>query len=151
MTRIDFYHLQKQNLETVLPKLLEKAYSSGKKIKVKVGNDMRVEFLNSFLWTYRDDSFLPHGTRKDGSGESQPIWLSDGDDNPNQAVMLFLVDGAKCALDQAAVYERVFNIFDGNNTEAVIAARNFWKDLKTTGAELHYWQQDNSGRWEEKS
>ena len=29
--RVDFYHLQKQVLEDVLPKLLEKAYASGKK------------------------------------------------------------------------------------------------------------------------
>ena len=32
--RVDFYHLQKQTLEDVLPKLLEKAYSTSKKIKI---------------------------------------------------------------------------------------------------------------------
>ena len=58
MTRVDFYHLQKQNLEQVLPKLLEKAYSTGKNIKVKVGNEMRVEFLNSHLWTFDDTSLF---------------------------------------------------------------------------------------------
>ena len=31
MAQIDFYHLQKQTLEAVLPKLLEKAYGTGKK------------------------------------------------------------------------------------------------------------------------
>ena len=33
MNRIDFYHLQKQTLEQVLPKLVEKAYATGNKIK----------------------------------------------------------------------------------------------------------------------
>lgn len=66
MTRVDFYHLQKQTLEQVLPKLLEKAYSTGKNIKIKVGNEMRVEFINSHLWTFDDTSFIPHGSKKDG-------------------------------------------------------------------------------------
>ena len=69
MTRVDFYHLQKQTLEQVLPKLLEKAYSTGKNIKIKVGNEMRVEFINSHLWTFDDTSFIPHGSKKDGFAE----------------------------------------------------------------------------------
>ncbi len=150
MGRIDFYHLQSQTLENVLPKLLEKAYSLGKNIKIKVGNEMRVEFLNSLLWTYNDESFLPHGSKKDGFGEYQPVWLSADDDNPNAACLLFLVDGAKADNSVIDKFERVFNIFDGNNPEAVEAARMFWKGLKANGSELHYWQQNTDGRWNEK-
>lgn len=148
--RIDFYHLQRQNLDAVLPRLLEKAYSSGKPIKVKIGNEMRVEFINALLWTYDDESFLPHGSRKDGSAELQPIWLSADDDNPNSAEYLFLVDGAQSDGEILEKFERVFHIFDGNNPEAVTQARQFWKSLKSSGAELHYWQQDQNGRWSEK-
>ena len=94
MSRIDFYHLQKQTLEQVLPKLLEKAYETGAKIKIKIGNEARVEFINSLLWTYNEEAFIPHGSKKDGFAKEQPIWLSSDDDNPNNAEMLFLVDGA---------------------------------------------------------
>lgn len=151
MSRVDFYHLQNQTLENVLPKLLEKAYETGKKIKIKVGNEERVEFLNSLLWTYNDQSFIPHGSRKDGFGDRQPIWLSAGDDNPNQSAMLFLVDGAKIDIGILENFERVFNIFDGNSETAVNQARDFWKELKTSGAEIFYWQQDDSGRWKQKA
>ena len=133
MTQVDFYHLQKQSLENVLPKLLEKAYATGKPIKVKVGNEDRVEFINSALWSYDEQSFLPHGSKKDGFGEDQPIWISAGDDAPNQAVFLFLVDGAAVTPDVLSQYERVFNIFDGNSPEAVQQARNFWKSVKASG------------------
>lgn len=150
MTRVDFYHLQKQNLETVLPKLLEKAYALGKPIKVKIGNEMRVEFINSLLWTYHEESFLPHGTRKDGSAEIQPIWLSAEDDNPNQATLLFLVDGAVVSAADVENFERVFNVFDGNNPDALVQARQFWKELKSGGIERRYWQQDQNGHWTEK-
>lgn len=149
MTQVDFYHLQKQTLDEVLPKLLDKAYSTGKRIKVKVGTDERVEFINSALWSFEDQAFLPHGSKKDGFAEEQPIWLSSSDDNPNGAVFLFLVDGALIDMEKAAEYERIFNIFDGNQQSAVEQARNFWKTCKAHGFTLHYWQQDDNGKWKQ--
>lgn len=151
MSQVDFYHLQNQTLENVLPKLLEKAYSTGKKIKIKIGNDERVEFINAALWTYDDQSFLPHGSKKDGFAEDQPIWLSTGDDNPNNAEFLFLVDGAQIAIDDASKFERIFNIFDGNVPAAVEQARTFWKELKQAAHSINYWQQDGSGKWNKKA
>lgn len=151
MPQADFYHLQKQTLENVLPKLLEKAYATGKRIKVKIGNEERVEFINGILWTYDDQSFIPHGSKKDGFAEDQPVWLTAGDDNPNNAEFLFLVDGALVAAEEAAKYERVFNIFDGNMQSAVEQARAFWKELKAAGFTINYWQQNDAGRWQQKS
>ena len=148
--RVDFYHLQKQVLEDVLPKLLEKAYVTGKKIKVKVGNEARVDFLNSILWTYNDEAFLPHGSKKDGNADLQPIWLSADEDNPNDGEFLFLVDGATETPEVLEKFERIFNIFDGNSNEALNKAREFWKQLKSANVELHYWQQSSDGRWSEK-
>ena len=131
MNRIDFYHLQKQSLDEVLPKLVEKAYATDTKIKIKVGNENRVEFLNSLLWTYNDEAFIPHGSKKDGFAKEQPVWLSAEDDNPNQAEMLFLVDGAQESLENLSKYSRIFNIFDGNSEESLQQARTFWKELST--------------------
>lgn len=150
MSRFDFYHLQNQTLEDVLPKLLEKAYETGKKIKVKVGTEERVEFINTLLWTYNDEAFIPHGSKKDGFATEQPIWLTNEDNNPNDATMLFLVDGAIASLDEAKNYERIFNIFDGNAQTALEQARNFWKELKTAEQELYYWQQSSNGSWQQK-
>ena len=148
--RVDFYHLQRQTLEDVLPKLLEKAYSTDKKIKVKVGNEARLDFLNSLLWTYSEESFLPHGTTKDGMSDLQPIFLSSDDNIPNSAAFLFLVDGADINMSDISKFERVFNIFDGNSQDGLTHARIMWKDLKSLNAELHYWQQDVNGFWNEK-
>ena len=149
MSRVDFYHLQKQPLEDVLPKLLEKAYSTGQNTLVRVGTEERVEFLNSLLWTYNDTSFLPHGSKKDGNAEQQPIWLTFGTDNPNQAKLLFLVDGARANLDELDKFTRIFNIFDSHSEDAVTQARSFWKELKQSSNECHYWKQDAQGKWQE--
>lgn len=149
--RVDFYHLQNQTLENVLPKLLEKAYGTGKKILVKIGNEERVEFLNAALWTYEDASFLPHGSKKDGNGALQPIWLTSVDDAPNQPQILFLVDGAEADLEKIPGLERILNIFDGNSETALTQARRLWKEFKDQGCEVFYWQQDNNNRWQQKA
>ena len=148
MSRIDFYHLQKQTLEEVLPKLLMKSCSSGKKVVVKIGSEERLEQINSYLWTFQDESFLPHGSKKDGFAEQQPIWLTVQDDNPNGAEFLFLIDGAQTTPDKTTNYERIFNIFDGNAEDK---ARKLWKEYKTAGFDVFYWQQDNSGKWQQKA
>ena len=151
MTRVDFYHLQKKTLDEVLPLLLQKAYSTGKRIKIKVGPEDRVEFINSLLWTYNDESFLPHGSKKDGFADQQPIWLSADSENPNSAAFLFLVDGAEEAAADLQNYERVFNIFDGNSAAALQQARFLWKEYKNSGCEVYYWQQNDSVKWEQKA
>lgn len=150
MSRIDFYHLKKQSLEDVLPKLLNKAYGAEKRIMVKTTPET-VETVNAALWTYSDESFLPHGSKKDGFAEEQPIFIAESDDNTNNAEFLFLINGAETDTECAARFERVFNIFDGNNEEALQQARRMWKNYKDAGFEVCYWQQTDRGAWEQKA
>ena len=102
------------------------------------------------MWAYDEQSFLPHGSKKDGNSELQPIWLSSDFDNPNSASLLFLIDGAILNNDEVEKFERIFNIFDGNSETALNQARAYWKELKTSGAECFYWQQDDNGKWIQK-
>lgn len=149
MTQIGFYHLLRLPLEQALPKLLDKALGAGLKVVVMAGSPERVEHLNGHLWTYSDESWLPHGSARDGEAALQPIWLTDRDENPNEAGVLVLCDGVMPT--QVASYARCLDLFDGNDPEAVQAARERWKVWKAEGHELVYYQQTSSGGWEEKS
>ena len=145
MTDLRFYHLTRTTLENALPQLLEKTLERGKRAVVMAGSAERAEALNGWLWTYRDRSFLPHGTARDGFAADQPIWLTDQDENPNGAQVLFLTDGAES--EDLGHYEICAILFDGNDEDAVSAARARWRDLKAAGHDLTYWQQDEQGRW----
>jgi len=149
MTDVSFYHLQQSTLEIALPKLLEKTLAAGKRAVVRVGSAQRADALNALLWTYRPDTWLPHGNRKDGHAEAQPIWLTDEDENPNQASFLFLADGA--ASEHVGDFERCFELFDGHDDGAVQAARERWKAYKEAGHGVTYWQQNDRGAWEQKA
>lgn len=149
MTEISFYHLTRSSLEQALPSLLQKTLEHGWKAVVLAGSSERTEALAQFLWTYRTDSFLPHGSKKDGKASEQPIWLTETDERPNEADVLFLTDGA--VSQQIAAYKRVCLLFDGTNEESLAAARALWKSWKADGHALTYWQQDasssTSGAW----
>lgn len=148
MTEVAFYHLQRSSLDAVLPRLLERTLDANRRAVVLAGSIERVEALAGLLWTYRADSWLPHGTAKDGAAGDQPVWLSAVDENPNGAAYLFLTDGA--GSQRLADYERCFDLFDGNDEAAVAAARARWTALKAEGHILTYWQQTDAGRWEKQ-
>jgi DNA polymerase-3 subunit chi len=150
MTEILFYHLQRQPLETVLPSLLERSVERGWRVVVQMASDERVEALDAHLWTYRDESFLPHGTPRDGEAAAQPILLTTGDDNPNAATVRFLIDGAPMPAD-AKSYDRIVLLFDGDDEDALAQARARWSEAKAQGFDVTYWQTDERGRWVKKA
>jgi DNA polymerase-3 subunit chi len=149
VTEVYFYHLERRSLDQVLPTLLELSLKRGWRAAVQAASEERVEALNTLLWTYREDSFLPHGTAREGRASLHPIYLTAGGDNPNAAHVRFLVDGA--TLEDASPYVRVAYVFDGRDQEAVAQAREAWQAAKARGDAVSYWQQDADGRWQQKA
>jgi DNA polymerase-3 subunit chi len=148
VTEILFYHLENQPLERVLPVLLEKTLERGWKAVVEAGTQERAEALDGTLWTYRDDSFLPHGVAGQETDALQPVLITTATANANGANVRFFVDRA--VPRDVDGYTRVVYLFSGHDPDAVAEARVAWKAL-SPGNEVTYWQQDPSGRWEKKA
>jgi DNA polymerase-3 subunit chi len=149
MTEILFYHLQDMTLENVLPPLLEKSLERGWRVVVQSTSEERADALDAHLWTYRDDSFLPHATWRISDAPEQPIVLIAGEGNPNRANVRFLVDNAALPADCEA-YQRLVLVFNGDDGDALAAARSAWTDCKARGFEATYWQADERGRWQKR-
>jgi DNA polymerase-3 subunit chi len=147
MTEMLLYHLQGRPLESALPPLLEKSLERGWRVVVQAASEERIEALDAHLWTYHDDSFLPHGTARDRDAGEQPILLTLDEGNPNRAQVRFLIDGADVPPD-AAEYDRIVLLFDGGDPDAAAAARARWQDAKAKGFDATYWKQNAQGRWE---
>ena len=140
-----FYHLTIHPLERALPTLIERTLEKGWRAVVRASSAERIAFLDNVLWTYRDESFLPHGCAGGETPERQPVYLTTGDEIPNQADVLFIVDQADTADFASAT--RTIVMFDGADEEAVAFAREQWKRA-AAAVTATYWRQDNSGRWE---
>lgn len=144
-----FYHLERAPLERVLPDLLSRSLSKGWRAIVEASPFERVEAIDAMLWTYQDDSFLPHGTVKDEDASLQPIVLTDSLENSNNADIRFFIDTGDVAAHLG--YKRLVYIFNGNDEAAVSRARLQWKAAKAADIEATYWQQTEAGRWEKKA
>ncbi len=150
MAEILFFHLQSRPLEQVLPTILDRALSRGQKVVVQVGGQERMSALDDHLWIYADESFLPHVTALEADAALNPVVLTTQAHNPNAAQVRICADGVRIP-DAMQDYERVVLIFDGDDPEALAAAREDWKKARASGHAASYWQQDEAGRWEKKA
>ena len=149
MASIQFYHLTTSPLERALPKLLETILGKGFRVALVAESEKRVDQLNQLLWTYDPGSFLPHGSAKNGNTDSQPIYLTTTPESPNGAKVLLITGGT--VVEDTAGFERVADMFDGNDLASLEAARLRWKHYKEAGHNLSYMQQGEQGGWKQKA
>lgn len=147
MAEILFYHLEAQPLERVMPVLLEKTLERGWRAVIETGSRERAEALDTLLWTYRDDGFLPHGQAGTEFDADQPVLITADEGNPNGAEVRFFVDRAVPRSGEG--YQRIVYMFSGHDPDAVEEARAAWRALRDCN-EVTYWQQEPGGRWTKK-
>jgi DNA polymerase-3 subunit chi len=147
-----FYHLERRSLEDVLPGLVEKSLQRGWRAAIKTDSSERSDALDTLLWTYDDQSFLPHAQQGDGDAAGQPVLITVEEGNPNSAQIFFYVGGAlpgdwKGLSDLA----RIVLLFDGRDSEALAGARAAWKEAKDAGHDVTYWKETPSGKFEKQN
>ena len=147
MTDISFYHVVNTAADMVLPKLLEKILKTGSRAVIQTISYERVDMISSLLWTHQPNSFIPHGTRKDGESKDQPIWITAEEENPNSSETLVLIDGTD--VFDFSSYKRCLFIFDGSD-RVLALARAKWLSYKEAGHHLSYWQETASGGWKRR-
>jgi DNA polymerase-3 subunit chi len=150
MSEIRFYHLVTQSLEQALPVILMKGLAGGRKIVVRLNDAVQVNHFNDHFWTYSPESFLPHGVKTDGEAAHQPVYLTHENENPNGAGMLVLCD-IQTVPENVADFALCCDFIDGRNDESVALGRARWKSYKEAGHTLTYWQQTDTGGWEQKA
>lgn len=144
-----FYHLTQWPLERALPPLLEKTLERGWRALVRAGNPARLETLNEHLWSWSDESFLPHGLASEDGAAGQPVLLTTEMSNDNDADVLFVVDHAETG--DVTGFTRTILVFDGNDDTAMASARAEWRRAKENDLEVSYWQQSETGGFEKKA
>lgn len=136
------------NLTSVVVKLLEKIYLSGNKAVFFSPITERVDIINKTLWTYSTNAFIPHGDKRMGFEDQQPIYFTDVLKNPNKATILMLVDTFDLTNKEYENFEKIMLIFeDISKTDEV---KKIYLSLKDNGKNVNYWKQSPKG-WEKLS
>ena len=150
MTEILYYQLH-QPIEKALPVLLEKTLQRGWKAVIRVGEAERLPQIDDALWVFNAESFLPHGRLEDDNAAMQPVLLTQGGENANDAQVLFLVENADVReTREPSGYIRVVLMFDGSDDKQLMAAREAWKATRSNGFQASYYQQSETGGWDKK-
>ena len=141
-----FYHLERGSLEHALGPLLEKCLERDWRVLV-VGSEDRLAELDAGLWTWRDDSFLPHG-RQGFEDARQPILLASNVDPANGAQAIVLLDGMDADTNQ---FERCMVVFHDTDQDTRAKAREQFKQARDSGSIVRYFQQNDRGGWIERT
>jgi DNA polymerase-3 subunit chi len=143
--QVDFYHLTRQPLDRVLPRIAERVLEQGGRLLVVAGSQEQRARVDQLLWSYTPESFLPHAQAGGGFDSEQPVLIAERAEPTNGARNVALADGVW--RDEALAFDRAFHFFD---EERIIEARAAWKALaERDGVERRYWKQNDAGRWEQ--
>lgn len=81
LIRIDFYLLNSNPpdaLSLVACRLLEKAFVRGHSVFVYCESQKNAHHLDELLWTFKDNSFIPHNIQGEGPEPPPPIQIGYG-------------------------------------------------------------------------
>ncbi len=154
MSDVLFYHLERRLWDDVLPGLVEKTLARGWRALIRADTADRADAIDTHLWAYHEESFIPHAQLGDGDAARQTVLITVEPGNPNAADVLFLIGGATAPVwddAQTKAFTRIVLMFDGRDSEALTKARSAWKAAKSADHDVTYWKESPSGKWEKQA
>ncbi len=151
MTQIIFYSTAPLQVEKTLFALLEKSLEKGNKSLLLFRDKEKCLSINEQLWTYKQNSFLPHISEDDQIYDDidVPVYLSTKNENPFKAELLFSIDGY--LPDNIQHFERVIIIIDVNDEILNEKYKNYYLDINKNFEDIVFYKSDDNGKWIEKN
>lgn len=128
--KIDFYLLDKAEPFEFACKLLEKAYNKGHKVFVYCKNLEDSEHLDELLWTYKDNSFIPHNLQ--GEGPMPPPAVQIGYTSEPNGFDDILLNLSPTIAPFHQKFQRILHIVTNNEEEKEIS-RSHYRFYKKQG------------------
>ena len=130
---------------------MEKSLEKGNKSLLLFKDKEKCLSINEQLWTYKQNSFLPHISEDDQIYDNidVPVYLSTKNENPFKAELLFSIDGF--LPDNIDHFERVIIIIDVNDELLNEKYKNYYLDINKNFEDIVFYKSDDSGKWIEKN
>jgi DNA polymerase-3 subunit chi len=127
MTRIDFYQLNPtgHGYDQVVCKLCQKAYDSKQMTLLLTQNAEQSKRLDQRLWTFVDDSFIPHDSEVSDDFVT-PILIHDNPDPAGERQLLINLSAS--VPSYFAQFERVIELVTEDNKAQARANYSYYKE-----------------------
>lgn len=140
--RVDFYLLNssEQQAKMLLAcRLLEKAWRHGHRVYVYCNNQQDAHALDELLWTFKDDSFIPHNLQ--GEGPEPPPAVQIGYNQEPRGFNDILLNLAEEIPTFYSRFKRVIELVS-NDELAKERSREHFRHYRSQQCELHTHQLD---------
>ena len=127
MTRIDFYQLDpaRHRYEQIVCQLCQKACASNQLTLLLTENAAQSELLDQRLWTFSDDSFVPHDC-EEIDGFKTPVLIHDKPEPDGDRQLL--INLSPSVPSYFAQFERVIELVTEVNRSQARAHYSFYKE-----------------------
>jgi len=149
LPEILFYKTLPLEVEKTFYSLVEKSNEKGLISVAIFNNEEKLDLINDFLWTNKQDSFLPHVKRSDEivTDFSIPLYLTTEEENPYNAEILFSIDGyIPKKIDS---WERLIFIADPNDNALLEKYKKFYETIKRDFKKINFYKKTENGKWAE--
>lgn len=96
MTQVDFYVLKPESAGdrfSLACRLSEKIWSRGRRVFICTTNETEARHMNRLLWTYQEQSFIPHGLLGTADESQNPILIGGVTDAGEEHDVLINLSG----------------------------------------------------------
>lgn len=135
--RVDFYVTTNSKPDAIwllACRLVEKAYHRGHRVFIHCQNQPDAELIDELLWTYKDDSFIPHNLQGEGPEPPPPVQI--GFTNEPRGFNDILLNLSAEIPKFYTRFNRVIELV-GASEEAKVISRQRYKDYRLQGCDLH--------------
>jgi DNA polymerase-3 subunit chi len=140
---IKFYEVSQTSNEKVIPPLLYKIYEQLEdNILLLLKDEDEIAIYDKLLWVFSSNKFLPHGTKKDSKDHYKRVFLTNREENLNQANIILTNKLANPEFLQK--FSKQIFVFNKQHNDKYI---NYYQQLKDQANSIDYWQQDAAGKW----
>lgn len=132
MQRVDFYVIDSQasrSRHDFACRLSEKAFRQGQRVYILVNSAQEQSEINELLWTFRDDSFVPHGDHESAHGAT----VSTGEAEDCRGLLINLSDRVP---ECAQRFERIAEVVI-SEPAVQSNSRNHFRFYREQGYDLH--------------
>jgi DNA polymerase-3 subunit chi len=128
---VEFVNLAKLGLprETAAARLAAFHYSQGRRVLIKTADPLAAERLDRELWTFEQDSFIPHDLAGGADEASEPVLISTGTANLNRAPVLIMLDPVE--YNQVKEFNHLIYFVPAKEGPELHESRERYKALKT--------------------
>ncbi len=137
MTEVLFVEVTQNRMEIRACEIAEDNYAQGNRVQIIAVDEGQAARLDDLLWTFKPDSFIPHGIRSASANEpGESLVITTEQERGEGMDSLLMMD--YCEAELVGQFSLAVHMVVVDNRERLEASRRYWTQLKEAGFSLRH-------------